>query len=411
MRHILLISALALSTARAEEPLGAGLPVSRPLAPVNETVFETPKLAPAVAPADLPDTADDEATPKITGPLQSHWSHYELLMTWSKTQPVPLLATRGGMPVVGGQSLTSDVKAGFRFGMGWAVTTDHRTGFEFEGRFLGTRVGRVNFTGGPIERPYIDSISGAPTAFIVNDGFGSGTLSISNTTRVQGWDVLFVHNLLDAGDFVLHGVGGYRYFGVNEGLNASLQTYRPGGFIAPITLWNVSDQFDARNNFHGGVLGLQLDCRRSDSRWSYSLKLNVALGTNFETVQARGESTVAIAALPNTIIVPLPAGMLAVGSNSARVLQSRFAVVPEARLAIGYRIGDNTHFICGYDFTYLSDAVRAGDQVDPVINALQSPILRNDAFPAVVGPNRPGVPFRRSDFWVQGITLGFDCRF
>ena len=88
-------------------------------------------------------------------------------------------------------------------------------------------------------------------------------------------------------------------------------------------------------------------------------------------------------------------------------LQSRFAVLPEAKLKLGCRLGDNCHLFAGYDFMYLSDAVRPGDQVDLTIDPSRAPILATGG----IGPLRPRQSFARSDFWVQGLLLGFDCRY
>jgi hypothetical protein len=61
----------------------------------------------------------------------------------------------------------------------------------------------------------------------------------------------------------------------------------------------------------------------------------------------------------------------------------------------------------GYSFLYWSNVWRAGDQIDRVVDVTQIP---NFAPPDVqpTGFARPGVPFRTSDFWAQGLNFGVE---
>ena len=58
-----------------------------------------------------------------------------------------------------------------------------------------------------------------------------------------------------------------------------------------------------------------------------------------------------------------------------RFVRSVFAVLPEAAVKVGYRFRDRSRFYVGYNFLYLSDAVRPGDQVDTTVDPSQVPML------------------------------------
>src|SRR5207302_9945175 len=126
-----------------------GTPVSRPLTPV--TLPDVPPPLPKVL------EEQPEVPPEIKEAIESGrtlmprgWSSYDLLLWWSKAQPLPNLVTAstgssapvlGGADtrvLVGGRSLCDSVSAGFRFTLGWA-NPDGTSGFEFGGLFLGLR--------------------------------------------------------------------------------------------------------------------------------------------------------------------------------------------------------------------------------------------------------------------------------
>jgi len=83
-----------------------------------------------------------------------------------------------------------------------------------------------------------------------------------------------------------------------------------------------------------------------------------------------------------------PSGLFGPLSPGSRTARSNFAVLPEGGLKFGYQLGERARFSLGYSVIYLSDAARPGDQVD----------------------GNP-TPFVRSDFWVQGVSLGLEWRY
>jgi hypothetical protein len=77
-------------------------------------------------------------------------------------------------------------------------------------------------------------------------------------------------------------------------------------------------------------------------------------------------------------------------NNAGRFTQTRFAVVPEANVKLGYDINQYVRFTVGYTYIYLSEAARPADQLTPGVFTPAAPF--------------PGV--HSTDFWVQGLDVG-----
>ena len=92
--------------------------------------------------------------------------------------------------------------------------------------------------------------------------------------------------------------------------------------------------------------------------------------------------------------------MLALPSNMGSFSQTRFAVVPEVALKLGYQVTSQLRIHAGYDFLYWSNVVRPGNVIDTGINPTQIP-------PGpIAGVSRPLPRLDGSDFWAQGVNLG-----
>ena len=102
-------------------------------------------------------------------------------------------------------------------------------------------------------------------------------------------------------------------------------------------------------------------------------------------------------------------GVYAQGSNIGQFTRSVFAVVPEGTFKVGLKLGDRGRFFVGYNFLYVSDAVRPGDQLDRTLNPMQIPLVGSGR--AFAGPERPQPLLTRTDFWTQGLVIGFETRF
>jgi hypothetical protein len=194
---------------------------------------------------------------------------------------------------------------------------------------------------------------------------------------------------------------GYRYLDLEE----SLQIREALTALVPVTSSAigdkvmVTDRFGTRNQFDGGQIGV--DGEWFFGRWSVGGFTKVALGNVHETVSIMG----------NTVFQPVgmvpftqPGGFLAQGSNIGTFHQNRFAVVPEVGVKVGYRVTDWCRAFVGYNFLYMSDVMRPGDQIDLRLNTAQIPRIGQ---PQALPIPPPVIPFRHTDFWAQGVNFGF----
>ena len=126
----------------------------------------------------------------------------------------------------------------------------------------------------------------------------------------------------------------------------------------------------------------------------------MALGNMRQSVIVNGNTTVTPAgSVPTTSA----GGLLAQPTNIGTQQDNRFAFSPEVNLNLIYNVNQNWRLVGGYSFIYWNNVVLAGNQIDTNVNLTQVP-------GPIAGPLSPAPKFQRTDFWVQGISLGADYR-
>ena len=164
----------------------------------------------------------------------------------------------------------------------------------------------------------------------------------------------------------------------------------------------VNDQFKTDNQFYGGNVGLAGEVRRG--RWFVGGKASVAIGEVFQSVEINGGQTV----VTPTGTSVVPGGLYALpGGNIGRFTQNKFAVLPEAGVQLGYYLTPHWRLAVGYNFLYLSNVLRPGDQIDTGLDTNRIP-----NFNLAGGPNasplgfvRPAPTFKETDVFLQGISF------
>jgi hypothetical protein len=192
---------------------------------------------------------------------------------------------------------------------------------------------------------------------------------------------------------------GYRYYGLREGLSiqedlTSLQGESPGRF-------EILDQFETRNDFHGGEIGTSYLAGRN--RWTWEMLMRIAIGGTRQNVTIDGETTISPLVAPAETF---EGGLLAQRSNIGEYDRDRFSMIPEIGTNLGFYLSPRMRLTFGYTLVYWSNVVRPGDQIDLDLNTDLIP-------PEVVpfdGALRPRFVFRETDFWAQGINVGLDYR-
>lgn len=233
------------------------------------------------------------------------------------------------------------------------------------------------------------------------DGIITGGVKIANDIRLWGAELNGVISLNRKPSWELSGLVGLRYLDLAESLNLTTQIQ---GITGPYAgqYGEAKDRFSTHNRFFGGTLGLR--GRYSSGRLSVDMGARVALGVSEEVQDvAGGYYSVNFAAPYDTGAE----GVFAQPANEGRTSSSRFAVVPEVQLKIGYALTPRLRLTLGYDFLYYSNVLRPSEQIDR--NVPKGQTFRQAS--PVISTVTPSRKFETTDFFAHGFSLGMELRF
>src|SRR5581483_8991934 len=127
-------------------------------------------------------------------------------------------------------------------------------------------------------------------------------------------------------------------------------------------------------------------------RFSFGARGTVAIGPNHEVVDVSGATTNSSGGMFQ------PSGLLAVqGVNVGRFVDNSFVIVPEFGVQAGLELFPGLRVLAGYNFLYINNVMRPGDELNLNVNPRLVPISR--AFGALSGPAEPTFPFHKTDFY------------
>jgi len=175
---------------------------------------------------------------------------------------------------------------------------------------------------------------------------------------------------------------------------------QPG--VAFATRAQVMDSFKTDNHFHGGLIGLSGE--RKVGYWFVGGRVSVALGGVHQIVTIDGRTVTTIPGVPTQANFQ---GLYTQASNIGRHERNVFAVVPEIGLRFGVQLTESARLYVGYNWMYLSNVVRGGDQIDTRVN----PNFLPPNTGTVTGPALPTFRFHSTDYWLQGVSFGTEIKF
>jgi hypothetical protein len=393
--------------------VGAGAVLAEPTAEVLPAPAYV--LPPTFAPADT-----GPASPRVWGQVD-----YLLWSIKDAPLPVPLVTAGPGVPnltpvlgtpghtvVLGGQDVSTDLHSGARFTAGYWYDDDHVLGTSATYFFLGSQMRQqsVGSSGLPgslgLQLPFFDvNVPGESSTRIAQPGEFAGTAALSITNSMQSVEWNGLAQVFCQGQARVYLLGGLRWWQFNEGL--LFLTTSPS-VVPPQDIFGTEDRFTAHNNFWAGQIGAQ-----AEYQWDRVLvraEGKVAFGGMHEQVRTSG---LLVTNDFNNFGPPqaFPGGYLAQPTNSGFPSKTRFAVLPELNLSVGYQVTDWLSVQVGYSFLYASSVVRPGDQIDRGINPTQAPAINGNPSTTAVGQQRPIPLLTATDFWAQGVTLGVGLRF
>jgi hypothetical protein len=359
-----------------------------------------------------------------TSACNKWWLSAEYLLWWTKSPSLPPLVTTSlpvfspfdpseGVLGVGSTRVVvddgtfgNDLHNGGRFGVGYWFGTEQRWGVEGSGFFLGRNAATFTADGSTlpiIARPFTIANNNQPFSEVIAtpDPLNPliGSVAVDYDTALWGGEVNLRRFLDKTGCARLDLVSGFRFVQLNEQLRISEFSVRPADMATGFAM----DEFRTENDFYGWQFGLVGEIRRG--RWFATATGKVALGTMFQSSQISGQQSVILGGVPTSAV----GGLLALpGANIGTQTQNKFACVPEVGVNIGYHLGPRCRIFVGYNFLYLSNVLRPGDQIDPVLDVTRIPNFSRPEFAAFtpLAQPRPAPRLKDSDFFAQGLTFG-----
>ncbi len=248
--------------------------------------------------------------------------------------------------------------------------------------------------------PQQDSLLVAFPNFVIGQSIVdlNGSIDVRTTSDIQSANAL-LRRLIWI-DFTmgrrLDLIAGYRFFRIDDSVTINDQTSFSGGLF-PATTITSQDQFSARNQFHGGEIGLKGQSYHGPLQ--LELLAKVAFGNNHETMYINGFNSTTAGGTTTTGV----GGLLTQPTNIGFYRRDVFAILPEANANIRFDLTRNLRVTAGYTFIYTNRVQRSGDAIDLTVNPTQigGPL---------VGEARPAFAFHDTGFWVHGVNAGIEYR-
>lgn len=318
-----------------------------------------------------------------------------------------VLGQAGTSVLFSGDDIGDSASAGGRYAIGTWLDPCREIGLEFNYFHVegdGTNFLANSATAGIVARPFFNVSTGVQDSeLVVFPSVVTGSIQINADTTFSGGELLIQRSWGCNSNCNITGLFGYRFQNLSDSLQfteaiTSTDTASP---IEPGTTFNLIDQFETENEFHGAELGFLAELCRCNNV-SLELLAKVALGNTRSKVNINGSTRIVT---PSGSDTTNAGGLLALPSNSGSFEQNDFTVVPEIALRMNYQIACNWQLQFGYTFIYWSDVARSVDQIDPRLNLTQLPPGPQ------TGENLPQFRMVTDDFWAQGLNLGLQYDF
>lgn len=364
---------------------------------------------------------ESAACESLCGPPGRVWVSAEWLYWKTSGMNMPVTATSGpvGAPratagalgaagttvLFGGNTTNGDFRNGFRVNAGFWLDPFQRFGIQAsffnlspsrQGVGVGSNGSQV------ITRPFFNvNENRQDTQLVSTPNVLAGTTITDAKSNVSGFAPNFLMNLCcnPCGRFDL--TLGYQYFSLIDDVAISENlTSLPGANIPAGSQFVINDNFHTVNTFHGPTIGFQWEKRWS--HWYVNAHGGVALGVMNSTTTITGSTAI----VSNGAASNFPGGLLTQPTNIGSYSSRKFAAIPQGGVRLGCQVTERMRAFVGYDFMYVSNVQRAGDQIDTRVNTTQLAPTRS-----LVGIPAPAYTPKTTDFWMHGISIGAEFRF
>lgn len=341
---------------------------------------------------------------------------------WKRGVVPPLLTTsapadRGvlGAPstqvLFGGTDIGASPFSGGRFS--GIAFLDPTWDLELGGFFLTER--RVSFATGSdlagslLAIPIIDTRTGQESSIVLADpGITAGAYTARLISQLWGLHFTGIAHVGFGDHWHLMLTGGVRYTDYTEALRLGSRLQSPfigqfeGQLVDADSVIRGFDRFHARNQFIGGLLGVQAEFKLGN--WIVTTRAQCAIGGTRGQVNIHG---VAYLNTPAGATDAVLSNILAQPTNIGGYGDTRVTFLPEGTVTLGYEVSRNVTLFAGYDLFYWSQVVRPGDQITRRVNPDLVPFLGTAN--QTVAPQQP--PLVWTHLLAQGISCGVQLSF
>jgi hypothetical protein len=416
--------------------LGQESPATKP-SDADSTPEKTAPATAAAAPASV-------NVPLASGcaPTYRVWAQAEYLSWWVRNGPLPVpIVTTGdpnvgfdptmantvntagaiGQPgtrvLLGGSNISFPASSGGRLTLGSWFGEDSRLGVEGSGFVLGSVSNHFSAASDnagfpPLYFPIFSAIAGAERGIPIADPLRafSGNVAVDSTLQLWGAEgnVMCTIYRKSAMDFTV--LAGFRTVDLKE----DLQIHNTTKDLLFGNVTTLNDSFRTSNQFYGGQFGSRVSIQ--GDWFSLDLTGKVAVGSAHQIVDIQGNIT---QLGPNSLVPPglgtFAGGLFAqstnIGRANANPLSVPFMVLPSLELKLAFQITQQLRTFAGYDYMFLTQVLRPGNQIDHNVNLSQNAVLDPNGVGTLVGAAQPALLFKRSDFWAQGVNVGLEFRY
>jgi hypothetical protein len=310
--------------------------------------------------------------------------------------------------------------SGIQASVGMWLDSEKTQAFELAGFYVGKNSRQYTFASDSTGTPYL-----AQPIFVTGPGGGelalieaqsrisTASVLVSNIMDFYGAEANWIINAYRINGWTFDYFAGARYLYLNDNLSLIQSiTALPGGagaipfngvFQPAGANFLLYDSFTATNRFYGGQIGARVNWTACG--WELGAVMKLGVGATTHSVVIDGTSTLSVSGTTTTV----PGGTLAQLSNIGQHNSTDASVVPELDITVSYQFTSWFRIFVGYNLLYWTNVERAGNQIDRRIDATQVPTSPTFV-PGAVGTN-PVFPNTRSDFWAQGLNVGFEFKF
>jgi hypothetical protein len=325
----------------------------------------------------------------------------DYILWWLRRERVPGVLTIGQPPVTLYGDDRLETRHGDRFnGLRPAVQwlDDGGLGIEGRGFFLerdSTYFKAVSDGDRPLALPFFNTATGRPDSVVVagldpRRGLLAGGFVGYSRIEWFGEEVNGVAVLARGESGRLDLLAGARFLQMRDRFH-EIATSRT--LPEQNVLTGVVDNYRTGNAFYGAQVGL-----RGEWWWRWLFvraRGTAALGADDQRVRTFGQSVVQT----TQARIETARGLYVQASNSGDFSRCRLDGAGEVALDLGVAVSEHVRVLAGYTFLSWFAPLRAGDQVDRVVNPVPG-----------TAPTRPALPFRSDALWAQGLNLGVEVR-